>query len=429
MEYPNMGWGYKTLAQWKMFSGKDNFSTPSKAKVLPYTIDSLLGLNQVVNGLFKDNIIGIEAISTKNTSLIYYDKTKLDNGSVRIEAMNDCKAIVKINGVNISKKYMLTFTSTANIDFDMEVYLRSGTAPFNTISKIQLLKISANRNEYEFIISNPITENNPSIVFSLKNGPVTFWLDNIQLIEAVVKPTVANDVFRFEYNASSAFKKIILNGKYIGLDSTSYTDSLNLAPFSSKVLLKVNSIVTKINNTLPVKLLNFSIDNSKDLVAINWVTTQEINSNYYIIERSVDGKKFESIGQILSNNKITTNNYQFNDYQPIVGTSYYRLQMVDKDGSKSYSNIIAIKKNNAALLIRNMYIVESKLQFQINSNAKQLLNYVIVDVAGRLFYQNSILLQKGANSITQQIESLDKNMYYLKLITPQENIVKPFLNR
>lgn len=429
MEYPNMGWGYRTLAHWKTYSGKDNLSTASKAKLLPYTIDSLLGLNLVVNGLFKDNIAGIETFSTKAPIIIYYDKAKLDNGCVRIEALNDCNTIVNTNNVNNSKKYVLRFTSAANIDFNMEVYLRSGTAPFNIISKVNPIKITANRNDYEIIINNPTTDSKPAIIFSLKNGPVTFWLDNIQLVEAVVRPTVPNEVFRFEYNATAVIKKVALNGKFIGLDSTLYIDTLNLAPFSSKVLLKVNSIVSRISNTLPVKLLNFSIYNSKDEVKVNWVTTQEINSNYYVIERSADGKKFDSIGQVISNNKITTNNYKFDDFQPIQGTSYYRLIMVDKDGSKAYSNIISLKKNNTALLISNMNVAESKLQFQVNSNTKQLLNYIIVDVAGRLFYQNSIILQKGANSITQQINTLNRNMYFLKLLTPQENIVKPFLNR
>jgi parallel beta-helix repeat protein len=428
MEYPNMGWGFRTLAHWKLYSGKDNLSAVSKAKLLPYTIDSLLGVNLVANGLFKDNILGMDATSTKNTSLIYYDKTKLDNGSVRIEALNDCKAIAKATGVNISKKYRLTFTSMANTDFDMEVYLRSGTSPFNTISKVQVLKITANRNEYEIIISNPITNIAPSVVFSLKSGPVTFWLDNVQLVEAVIKPTVANDVFRFEYNATTVSKKVILNGKFIGLDSAAYNDTLELAPFSSKVLLKVNIIAHKISSTLPVKLLTFSVDNTKEVVPVNWVTTQEINSSYYEIERSVDGKNFSFIGQVLSNNKITINNYQFIDYQPLQGTTYYRLVMVDKDGSKSYSNIVALKKNNNTVKLSKMTVADNKLQLQINCNAKQLLNYVIVDVAGRLLYQNSFMLQKGNNSISQPIDALNKNVYYLKLITLQEDIVKPFFN-
>ena len=424
-----MGWGFRTLAHWKTYSGKDNLSTVSKVKLLPYTIDSLLGLNLVENGLFKDNIIGIETFSLKNTSIIYYDQIKLDNGSIRIEALNDCNTIVNISSVSNTKKYMLRFTSAANIDFNMEVYLRSGTAPFNIISRINPIKISAHRNDYEIIFNNPTTNSKAAIIFSIKNEPVTFWLDNIELVEAVVRPTVPAEVFRFEYNTTAKIKKLALNGIFIGIDSTIYNDTLSLAPFSSKVLLKVNNIVSKISSPLPVKLLNFVINDAKDEVKVNWVTTQEINSNYYVIERSTDGKKFETIGQVISNNKVTTNNYQFKDFKPIDGTSYYRLVMVDKDGSKAYSSIIALKKNSTALFISNMAVAESKLQFQINSNAKQLLNYIIVDVVGRLFYKNSIILQKGANSITQQIESLDKNMYYLKLVTSQENIVKPFLNR
>jgi hypothetical protein len=97
---------------------------------------------------------------------------------------------------------------------------------------------------------------------------------------------------------------------------------------------------------IPVELLSFSgqpID--KQTVRLDWATSSEVNSHYFSIERSTDGKNFKAIGQVKSagnsNRKI---NYSFDDnsFSTINNVFYYRLKQVDINGVFKYSKTVAI---------------------------------------------------------------------------------------
>lgn len=78
-------------------------------------------------------------------------------------------------------------------------------------------------------------------------------------------------------------------------------------------------------------------------VVLKWATKSERNNDYFSIERSEDGKIFETIKQINgagnSNKKLY---YDFTDYYPARGTNYYRLKQTDYDGKFEYSKVIII---------------------------------------------------------------------------------------
>ncbi len=93
---------------------------------------------------------------------------------------------------------------------------------------------------------------------------------------------------------------------------------------------------------IPLTLLSFNASYNNQLVNLVWQTTNEINSKNFEIERSNDGRNFSSIGTVVANNSQATNNYSFADAQPLVGASYYRLKIVDKDGKFKNSSVIVI---------------------------------------------------------------------------------------
>ena len=96
---------------------------------------------------------------------------------------------------------------------------------------------------------------------------------------------------------------------------------------------------------IPVELLTFNaykFDNQ--MIRLNWATATELNSAFFSIEKSTDGKQFYTIGQVKaagqSNQKL---DYRFDD----INTStenifYYRLKQVDADGSFKYSKTVAV---------------------------------------------------------------------------------------
>ena len=80
-------------------------------------------------------------------------------------------------------------------------------------------------------------------------------------------------------------------------------------------------------------------------ILLNWKASEENDLSAYVVEHSLDGIKFDSLGTVASKGTTGTSSYDFTHYHPSVGVHYYRLREVNKDGSKTYSEIVSAKIN------------------------------------------------------------------------------------
>lgn len=123
---------------------------------------------------------------------------------------------------------------------------------------------------------------------------------------------------------------------------------------SNAQALGIDNIEIKNNTALPLKFTSFSaklngLGNKQ--VALIWTTEQEINTDYFEIERAGNNSQFEAVGTTPSNNSIGTHSYTFTHTQPLSGISYYRIKQIDKDGKYSYSETRSVNNNGLALSI------------------------------------------------------------------------------
>ena len=136
-------------------------------------------------------------------------------------------------------------------------------------------------------------------------------------------------------------------------ESASWTDNLgNLWLFGGQGLASINgggeghlNDLWKLSNApaLPVTLLDISATVVQKNVLVKWQTSQEINTSHFNVERSTDGQRFLSIGSVVAaGNSSSLRKYSFTDQQPLPGTYYYRVKMVDIDGSYKYSDVVRI---------------------------------------------------------------------------------------
>ncbi|SFC86025.1 collagen-binding domain-containing protein [Spirosoma endophyticum] len=93
---------------------------------------------------------------------------------------------------------------------------------------------------------------------------------------------------------------------------------------------------------MPVRLVKFTATPEGSAVRLAWETSWEYNSDYFVVERSNDAIEFGSLGRVLANGQTSqSQRYSFTDQLPSSQTAYYRLRMVDKDGSFDYSKLVA----------------------------------------------------------------------------------------
>lgn len=114
------------------------------------------------------------------------------------------------------------------------------------------------------------------------------------------------------------------------------------------VLSLVNGNLSKItnpNDPLPVTLESLTAIMENCTANLGWKTTSEVNFSHFIIQRSSDAHTFTDIKPVQSSGESA--DYRFSDEDCLPGSNYYRLKMIDRDGTFSYSKMIAVKNNCA----------------------------------------------------------------------------------
>jgi hypothetical protein len=135
-------------------------------------------------------------------------------------------------------------------------------------------------------------------------------------------------------------------------------------------------------NPLPLELLSFSGYKSATDNVLYWSMNQEINSDHYEIERSLNGTSYTKIGSInAAGNVSTKTNYSYSDKNVTTGINYYRIKLVDIDGSYQYSKAIAIKRNSNAVagtkILTNPFQDKLVVELLVVNEAKQPLHFSI----------------------------------------------------
>ncbi len=167
------------------------------------------------------------------------------------------------------------------------------------------------------------------------------------------------------------------------------------------------------SSVVPVTLISFTGTNKKSSNLLTWATGSEQNSSLFEIQRSENGNDFSTLSTIAAaGNSDKLLNYQYEDHQLISATQYfYRLKMVDKDGSAKYSPIISVKRSattsNASVFPNP---ARDQITISISDNSLMHTRASITDVNGRVL-QNITLNQSNTPvNISQYI----KGMYVVK---------------
>ncbi len=95
--------------------------------------------------------------------------------------------------------------------------------------------------------------------------------------------------------------------------------------------------------SLPVTWSYFNGHVTGKMISLDWQTLTEENTDHFIVEYSTDGNVFTRLGTVAANgNSNFSRNYNFIHTSPQIGSNYYRLAIVDKDGQTAYSKVLKI---------------------------------------------------------------------------------------
>jgi hypothetical protein len=101
--------------------------------------------------------------------------------------------------------------------------------------------------------------------------------------------------------------------------------------------------VAAANESLPIELTSFKAKLTRENILLTWTTATETNNDYFLLERSNDGKNWEAIYSCKGAGTTSiAHSYSFVDYELQSQVCYYRLKQTDFDGNFSYSKVITV---------------------------------------------------------------------------------------
>jgi len=129
------------------------------------------------------------------------------------------------------------------------------------------------------------------------------------------------------------------NGKTLYWDNVTFIPTPYASPYNYGSNINVPA------TSLPVEWISFTADrlDSRN-IQLRWETANEVNNDYFIVQRSVDGEIYEEIGRVAgAGTSETPTTYSFLDNSYQANINYYRLKQVDYNGSFNFSNVVEVR--------------------------------------------------------------------------------------
>jgi len=180
-------------------------------------------------------------------------------------------------------------------------------------------------------------------------------------------------------------------------------------------------------SALPVVLTEFSAKTEGKMARLFWETTSESNSSHFIVEKSRDVKSFNELGKVNAANSSSVGiRYSFTDNSPLPGLNYYRLKMVDLDGSYAFSRIVALDFGG---LTKGLIIFPNPVQTQL----KMALSGMNGPVRVSVFNSSGLLLiEKTITDIDEgqiDIRKIPAGIYILKVTDGKVSFREKFMKQ
>jgi|TARA_R110000737_G_scaffold278005_1_gene284770 hypothetical protein len=176
----------------------------------------------------------------------------------------------------------------------------------------------------------------------------------------------------------------------------------------------INGGATESTSALPVVISSFESKEADMSIILTWLTEIEIGTDKFVVEHSSTGRGFEEIAEVKSTGSSgSSSSYTYMHETPSFGENYYRLKMVDLDGSFNYSNIrlTRLEVETAEMIVSpNPAMSTDRLKVRWYPRKGQEQAYLnILDPNGKNLHKKIIF--EGTNYV--RLPTLIEGIYYV----------------
>ena len=158
---------------------------------------------------------------------------------------------------------------------------------------------------------------------------------------------------------------------------------------------------------LPVDLVNFLATQFDEQINLDWKTANEKQFSHFELQRSENAKEFGSIATVNTNG---ISQYNYADINPIEGINYYRLKMVDIDGTSKLSKVISVNFEKGASFV-SVENPANNGEFKAMTNLKNAKFTLLNSLGTRV----NLLINVESNNIYRMRTQAPAGLYYLNI--------------
>jgi len=165
-------------------------------------------------------------------------------------------------------------------------------------------------------------------------------------------------------------------------------------------------------------------------VGLNWTTTLEQNDHYFLVQRSADGRTFNTIDTVPAADAQNGYSYSTVDPQPLADSDFYRLMIVYFDSTNSYSiirEVLFLPNPNTFLLSPNP--AGGTLNLSIKNSGSGALDVRLLDIQGTTLRTWVFLKQDELWTQSIDIGNLPTGSYVIQVIGDAVRVTRSFIKR
>ena len=163
------------------------------------------------------------------------------------------------------------------------------------------------------------------------------------------------------------------------------------------------------SSPLTIELQSIKAANVGHRNRVDWTTASEDAGDYFIVQRSKDGRNFSDLGTVAGNGSAAA--YSYWDEQPFEGLNYYRLKMISAAGEQGYSTIVTATMKGSANFAMEAFPnpVQDRLNVRVTGGAANG-RVLVTDVAGKTIKA----VEVKSEMVTVDLSDLAQGMYLIQ---------------
>lgn len=166
---------------------------------------------------------------------------------------------------------------------------------------------------------------------------------------------------------------------------------------------------------VPLKLISFDVvQDMSGAVHANWKTANEMNNDYFELQRSRDGSEWENVARVKgAGTSNTERSYAATDLYPLTGQAYYRLKQVDYDGKMSFSKVKSLKVAENTLSLRT-YPNPVASKVVVEGSPELLTSLKVYSATGKDVSNAIKLISVNSSRKEINVTGLHKGIYFIR---------------